>query len=826
MKHYRHYLLFACTLTLFTCGAVQWRAKNMTPIAFTPRSSPISLFSSEKNSISNSSYSQNPTDTEHPYAWLTFIGSDKWDWASAAELDANGNLYVVVNHYTSNDGLLRLTRENEISITRITGTGEIAWETSMPAGPYSWGEFLALDDDGNIYISGISSDSWGEPLNPFSAETSNMFIAKYSSSDGSMVWNTFVGSNVDVLSTVVASDENRNIYVAWAEDDNTGTLSYFLAKLDSDGVLQWSKAFVPSEADSNDYSGFPVDIKLNENGDIYVLSVNNSTWGDPIRGPSGSLDSTLGKFDNTGELLWNTFLGGTGEDPSFKLELGDNGYAYVSGYSEGTWGNPVGPFNEGPDGFIAKLDTDGFLVWNTFVGGATGFDSILDMEIDTNGNIYFVGYSGSTWGNPENPFSGTRDGFVAQMDPNGSILWNTFIGAGSVALVSSIEIGSNSIMITGASDSSFGNPIIGPQGGGSDIFVAKINLADAIQAPYRDSSPLIPVLTTYIPTPLDISTDPSVIGANILLAVVLMLPFAVAVGSFSQTVSENEENLTRWIPPLAWMRKTKRKTTKTVNQVTKQRQNLLDMLSLIGVAVFYGIVFSLLDETWQPFTTQGLVLLGSMTFSSGVIGFLGDILQWRALRKWEIPAEYNLRAASILLSVLSVGISRAVSLLPGLMFGSPEVLEVDEKMLNERQNQSLIKISSTTYLVMALGAWLPTIATTLIQREPISDSVREIIGGVEAFLLVIFAVALEFIFLELLAVSDGLGTKLKRSNLWIWAISLALCTFFFLHTLLNPRYDLVEILQQSNITLYIGIVIVFIVIAFVLRWISRKHVQE
>jgi hypothetical protein len=192
----------------------------------------------------------------------------------------------------------------------------------------------------------------------------------------------------------------------------------------------------------------------------------------------------------------------------------------------------------------------------------------------------------------------------------------------------------------------------------------------------------------------------------------------------------------------------------------------------------------------------------------------------------EIPAEYNLRAASILLSVLSVGISRAVSLLPGLMFGSPEVLEVDEKMLNERQNQSLIKISSTTYLVMALGAWLPTIATTLIQREPISDSVREIIGGVEAFLLVIFAVALEFIFLELLAVSDGLGTKLKRSNLWIWAISLALCTFFFLHTLLNPRYDLVEILQQSNITLFIGIVIVFIVIAFVLRWISRKHVQE
>jgi hypothetical protein len=818
MKNHRHYLLFTCIITFFVCGAINWQTNGKT--SFAP---PVQLPASNKNSILISTNSPNLQNTESPYNWMTFIGSDKWDWTSGSELDINGNLYVVVNHFTSNNGLVSPTKENEISITKITSTGETAWETPMNAGLYSWGESLALDNDGNIYISGISSDSWGEPLSPFSAETSNMFIAKHSSSDGSIVWNTFIGSNVDILSTVVVLDKNRNIYAVWAEDDNTGTLSYFLAKFDSDGGLQWSKVFVSSEADSDDYSGFPVDIKLNENGDIYVLSVNNSTWGDPIRKPSGSLDSTLAKFNNAGELLWNTFLGGTGKDPSFRLEIDDNGFVYVSGYSETTWGNPLSAFNEGPDGFIAKLDADGSLLWNTFVGGPTGVDSILDMESDTNGNLYFGGYSGSTWGNPANAFSGIRDGFVAQMDPNGSMLWNTFTGAGGVALVSSVRISDNNIMITGAGDSSFGNPINDPQGGGSDIFVATINLVDEIRIAYRDSGPLVPVLTTYIPTPLDISIDPSVIGANVLLAILLMLPFAVAVDYFSQMISENEENLVRWIPPLAWLRNMQTRSKELAQQGTKQRQNLLDALSLFGVALFYGIVFSLLDETWQPFTAQGLVLLGSMTFSCGIIGFLDGILQWRALRKWGILAEYNLRATSIFLSVISVGISRSLSLLPGLMFGSPEVLDVDEKLLDERQSRSLIKISSTTYLVMAFGAWLPTIATTLIQREPISESAREIVGGVEAFLLVIFAVALECIFLELLAVSDGLGTKLKKSSRWVWAISLVICTFFFLHTLLNPRYDLVQTLEQSNTSLFIGVAIAFILITFILRWTSRKN---
>jgi len=817
MKHQRHYLLFACIITLFICGSIQWQANDNTSFA-----SPAQLPSSNKNTILNSTNSPNLQNTEPPYNWITFAGSDKWDFSYGAKLDSNRNLYVVTNHFLSEDGdgTYKEGGENEISITKIANDGKTEWRIPVDAESYSWSESITLGNEGDIYISGTSLESWGEPLSPFPGANSDevMFIAKYRGIDGLIVWNTFLGSNLNGISGIT-SDESNNIYVVWSQNNDDETASYFLAKLNSNGSLQWSKVFIPSEGDRS--RSFPVDVKVDKDGNIYVLSANSSSWGDPIREPFGGFDISVAKFDNAGTLLWNTFLGGIGTEASSKVEIDENGFLYVSGYSETTWGNPLNSYQQETDGFLARLNPDGTLLWNTFVGGQTGLDYIFDMEMGADGNLYLAGGSESTWGNPANAFTAGLDGFVAQFDPNGSLLWNTFIGGNGNDVVRSIEIDNNNTLYSaGVSNVGFGDPITNPQGGGNDIFVVNISIASDLQNAYRDSGPLVPVLTTYIPTPLDISTEPSVIGANILLAVLLMLPLAVAVDYFSQMISENEETLMRWMLPLAWIGSWQNRSKEPIREGAKQ--NLLDALRLFGVALFYGIVFSLLDETWQPFTAQGLVLLGSMAFSCGIIGILDVILQWRALRKWNIPAEYNIHPTSIFISTISVGISRLSALLPGLMFGTPETLKYDDKLLSERQNQSLIRISTRTYLVMALAAWLPTIGTTMIQRGSVSDATKEIVGGVEAFLLVIFAMALESIFLQLLTPAEGLGTKLKKTNRWIWAISLTVCTFFFLHTLLNPRYDLVQTLEQSNTTLFIGVATTFIVMTFILRWTSSK----
>ena len=77
-------------------------------------------------------------------------------------------------------------------------------------------------------------------------------------------------------------------------------------------------------------------------------------------------------------------------------------------------------------------------------------------------------------------------------------------------------------------------------------------------------------------------------------------------------------------------------------------------------------------------------------------------------------------------------------------------------------------------------------------------------------------------FIQMLGFSEGLGAKIKKSNRWIWGISLVLCTAFFLHTLLNPHYDLVESLKQGNTAEFIEVALIFILITIIIRLIAWR----
>lgn len=48
--------------------------------------------------------------------------------------------------------------------------------------------------------------------------------------------------------------------------------------------------------------------------------------------------------------------------------------------------------------------------------------------MDGSGNIYVVGYSGATWGSPVRAFGTGNDAYVAKLDSSGNLLWNTFLG--------------------------------------------------------------------------------------------------------------------------------------------------------------------------------------------------------------------------------------------------------------------------------------------------------------------------------------------------------------------------------------------------------------
>jgi hypothetical protein len=339
--------------------------------------------------------------------------------------------------------------------------------------------------------------------------------------------------------------------------------------------------------------------------------------------------------------------------------------------------------------------------------------------------------------------------------------------------------------------------------------------------PFRAIGPLVPELTTYIPTPLDLSPKPSVIGTNLLLAALMMLPFSIAAEFFTRTLSENEETLRRRFRPVSWIVRLQERQARFFGQ-RLGKTTLGDVLKVFGVMVFYGLVFSLLDKTWNPFSLKGLVLFGSMTIAYGLVGVADDILQWRRIRRWGLPAELKIRPTNILLAAMSTATSRILSLVPGLMFGTPEALETDEKQFDEPKRNTLLKISAITFTVIGLIVWLPTVVTEALQRiNLLPAAVNNLLGGLEAILLVIFAVALENLFIQMLGFPGSFGHSLKRKSRWLWIGLLILVTFVFYHTLINPRGELAAALEEGNVLLFLGVAAAFVLFTFGMRLYFR-----
>jgi len=123
--------------------------------------------------------------------------------------------------------------------------------------------------------------------------------------------------------------------------------------------------------------------------------------GSPLRAYSPfDNDAFVAKLDNSGGLLWNTFLGSSAHDEGCGIAVDDSGNVYVVGYSSATWGTPVRAYSSNYDAFIAKLTSNGSLTWNSFLGGTGDDFGLGGVALDTSGNPYVAGTAQRTGAHP------------------------------------------------------------------------------------------------------------------------------------------------------------------------------------------------------------------------------------------------------------------------------------------------------------------------------------------------------------------------------------------------------------------------------------------
>jgi Beta-propeller repeat/Domain of unknown function (DUF5122) beta-propeller len=334
------------------------------------------------------------------------------DWAKRVggvqgndvETDSAGNTYMAglfegtttFGAGEANETTLTSAGDFEILVAKHDPSGALLWAKRAGGIGLDWGFALAIDGAGNSYVTGRFRNSAtfgpGDPNETLMTVigSDDIFVAKYNSS-GALVWARRAGGS--------STDEGRGIAV-----DSAGNsyVSGFFAGSATFGLGQLNATTLTS---------------------------------------AGSLDIFIAKYDPNGEPVWAKRAGGSSSDDAFEIATDGAGNSYATGRFLGTATFGAGEANEtmltsagSNDGFVARYDSNGALIWARRAGGASS-DDAFGIAADGAGNSYVTGQfsSTATFGGGETnqttlTSAGGFDIFVARYNPNGALVWATSAG--------------------------------------------------------------------------------------------------------------------------------------------------------------------------------------------------------------------------------------------------------------------------------------------------------------------------------------------------------------------------------------------------------------
>lgn len=217
------------------------------------------------------------------------------DEARAVAVDGNGD--VVVTGASYNADII-----SDYYTAKYSGTnGALLWERRYngPAHGEDYPTALALDQSGNVVVTGVSSASNLLP---------DYYTAKYSGTDGALLWERRYNGpgNYFDLAEDVAVDQSGNVVVTGrsANGEPNFDFDYYTAKYAAaDGSLLWAKRYSGPASSSDEAWALAVDI----NSDVMVL------------GYSGAGSHLLAYAADDGATMWdyrhgNSYVSGLAVD--------------------------------------------------------------------------------------------------------------------------------------------------------------------------------------------------------------------------------------------------------------------------------------------------------------------------------------------------------------------------------------------------------------------------------------------------------------------------------------------------------------------------------
>jgi len=381
-----------------------------------------------------------------------------------------------------------------------------------------------VDSAGNAYVTGeTNSSDFPTLVGPYTSYRGggyDAFVAKVNPSGTALVYSGFLGGAGEDSGHGIAVDSAGNAYVTgYTESSNFpatvgpytsyqgGGYDAFVAKVTADGTGLVYSGFLGGSGYDEGYG-----IAVDSAGNAYVTGETQSSdfpalgsW--PYKTYHDNGDAFVAKVNPSGTgLVYSGFLGGSYTDWGYGIAVDSAGNAYVTGGTQSSdfptqapW--PYTSYHGGYyDAFVAKVKADGTgLAYSGFLGGSNN-DGGASIAVDSAGNAYITGPTGSkdfpTSVGLSIKYQGVDyDAFVAEVKADGTdLIYSGFLGgATGIDWGYGIAVDSaGNAYVTGYTTSS-DFPAQGPwpytsYQGGYDAFVAKIKLSGGVTGTVRDSA--------------------------------------------------------------------------------------------------------------------------------------------------------------------------------------------------------------------------------------------------------------------------------------------------------------------------------------------------
>jgi putative intracellular protease/amidase len=294
--------------------------------------------------------------------WFEIFGGSGTEYGYACTEVANG--FVITGYTTS--PCPELT-DKQVMLLKIDADGNEMWLKTFGASATDVGRAVCAVEDGYVVCGYTESQGAGE---------ADILVIK-TDLEGNELWSkTFGGEFTDLGNSVHATGDGGLIIGATTNSFGGGNSDPYLIRTDAEGNQIWANAYHPTGEHGHGFD-WCNDMCVTSKGEYYLVGYTDC---------DDLMNTCLIKVDADGNQVWAKSFGDDFYDYGNTVCPAPGGGVYIGGTTKALFNNN--------DMFMAKLDTDGNMLWEKTIGG-NGADWASGMCVTPDGGCIIVGHTNS-----------------------------------------------------------------------------------------------------------------------------------------------------------------------------------------------------------------------------------------------------------------------------------------------------------------------------------------------------------------------------------------------------------------------------------------------